>query len=125
VTEWIRVKHPITDGSAIVPVDSLPLMTATGWEPVGEATADRMDLLRRADQEVMDADDLDAVRAEEAAHTAVAGRAADVLDAVGDDPDAARAALEAERGKEKPRTTLVTQLQRIADAGPPANQEEV
>lgn len=43
------------------------------------------------------------------------GTAADVLAWVGDDPDRARQATEAEQGREKPRTSLITRLDRIAE----------
>jgi hypothetical protein len=45
--------------------------------------------------------------------TTVAG----ILEAVGNDPQLAQAALEAENSKSKPRTTLVTQLTTIAEGG--------
>lgn len=41
----------------------------------------------------------------------------DVLSMVGDDPDRARAALEAEQSAEKPRVTLVKALEEIAGEG--------
>lgn len=44
----------------------------------------------------------------------VSGSAPDVLKRVGDDPEKAQAALEAENASEEPRTTLLTQLGRIA-----------
>lgn len=44
------------------------------------------------------------------------GVAKDVLAWVGDDPDRADEALEAEQAKDSPRSTLVKALQKIADA---------
>lgn len=41
--------------------------------------------------------------------------AADVLDWVGDDPERASEALAAEQAKDKPRSTLVKQLEKLAD----------
>lgn len=43
------------------------------------------------------------------------GTAKDVLDWVGDDPDRARQALDAEQGREKPRSTLVATLTRLTE----------
>jgi len=45
------------------------------------------------------------------------GTAADVLAWVGEDPERAAVALEAEQAKEKPRSTLVKQLEKLAAAG--------
>jgi hypothetical protein len=45
------------------------------------------------------------------------GTAADVLAWVGDDPERAEEALEAEQAKDKPRSTLVKQLEKLADSG--------
>jgi hypothetical protein len=45
------------------------------------------------------------------------GTAADVLAWVGDDPDRAEEALEAEQAKDKPRSTLVKQLEKLAGSG--------
>lgn len=50
----------------------------------------------------------------------VAGSVKSVLDEVGSDPVRARAAIIAEESKDKPRSTLVTQLQAIVDAAPPS-----
>jgi hypothetical protein len=44
------------------------------------------------------------------------GTAADVLAWVGEDPDRAAAALEADQAKDKPRSTLVKQLAKLADS---------
>jgi hypothetical protein len=46
----------------------------------------------------------------------------DVLSQVGDDPERARLALEAERSGDKPRKSLVTALERIAS--PTENKEK-
>lgn len=43
--------------------------------------------------------------------------AADVLAWVGDDPERAEEALASEQAKDKPRSTLVKQLEKLADAG--------
>ncbi|MFJ8208100.1 hypothetical protein [Streptomyces sp. NPDC096033] len=42
---------------------------------------------------------------------------ADILAWVGQDPDRAAEALAAEQGREKPRSTLVKQLEKLASAG--------
>lgn len=49
----------------------------------------------------------------ETSDTSVGG----ILDAVGNDPQLAQAALEAENSKSKPRTTLVARLTTIAEGG--------
>ncbi|MBR8638593.1 hypothetical protein KEF29_03085 [Streptomyces tuirus] len=46
----------------------------------------------------------------------IEGTAKEVLAWVGDDPDRAAEALEAEQAKDSPRSTLVKTLQKIADA---------
>lgn len=43
------------------------------------------------------------------------GTAADVLAWVGEDPERAEEALEAEQAKDKPRSTLVKQLEKLAE----------
>ena len=45
------------------------------------------------------------------------GTAADVLAWVGEDPERAAEALEAEQAKDKPRSTLVKQLEKLAGSG--------
>ena len=45
------------------------------------------------------------------------GSVSDILAAVGDDPEAAVAALETENARDKPRKTLVAGLQSVIDAG--------
>ena len=59
-------------------------------------------------------------KADEAPAAAAEETVDEVLARVGDDPEAAAAALEAEQARSKPRTTLVTALQRIAT---PTGQE--
>ena len=48
------------------------------------------------------------------AESTYTGSAADVLAQVGDDPRQARAALAVEQGRDKPRSTLIASLRRIA-----------
>lgn len=45
------------------------------------------------------------------------GTAAEILAWVGEDQDRAKEALEAEQAKEKPRSTLVKQLEKLAGSG--------
>lgn len=45
----------------------------------------------------------------------VTGNVSDVLDWVGDNPERAKAALEAERSKERPRASLIKQLNKLAE----------
>lgn len=54
----------------------------------------------------------------------IAGSAADVLAWVGDDPDRAAEALVAEQEKDKPRSTLVKQLEKTAAVEPAAPAED-
>jgi hypothetical protein len=50
--------------------------------------------------------------------TELAARTADaILADVGEDAEAAQAALDAEQTRDKPRTSLIAKLQKIADAG--------
>jgi hypothetical protein len=114
--EWTRVRHPDTGGEAIVPVESLPLHEPRGWEPFGEEADDPAVLLIQADTERADAAEAAAAQAEQAAESTEGGTVAEVLAAVGDDPTAARAALDAEQAKDHPRSTLVARLEQIADS---------
>lgn len=52
------------------------------------------------------------------------GTAVDVLGWVGDDPARAALALLAEQKREKPRTTLVANLEKVAQKGVPNGQPE-
>jgi len=54
-------------------------------------------------------------RADAPATAANAGTAAEVLAWVGDDPEYAAAALETERNADKPRKTLISKLEAIAN----------
>lgn len=47
----------------------------------------------------------------------VSGSAQDVLDRVGDDPVKAQAAIVAEQAQDKPRSTLLADLQKITEKG--------
>lgn len=114
--EWTRIRHPDTGGEAIVPVESTALHEARGWEPFGDSAGDPAVLLIQADTERAEAAEATAAQAERAAEATEGGTRAKVLAAVGDDPVAARAALEVEQGKDRPRATLVARLGQIADS---------
>lgn len=112
---WVRVRHAETGGEAIIPADALPAQQARGFEPLGEPAGSQFELVVQAEQERADAAEAAQQAAVDAAETAQDGTIADVLAAVGEDPVAARAALDAEQAKDKPRTTLVGRLEHIAD----------
>lgn len=83
-------------GSAVDPVDD----DAKAWRPVG---------YQEPEPEPEVPADLD-----------IEASAAAVLAWVGDDPERAAEALEAEQAKDKPRSTLVKQLEKTAAAEPAA-----
>ncbi|MBB4985030.1 hypothetical protein [Streptomyces nymphaeiformis] len=93
--------HLLETGSAVEPLDA----AAKAWRPAADDPAEPEDpaeeeLEAPADDEL----DIDAT-------------AADILSWVGDDPDRAEEALAAENAKDKPRSTLVKQLERLAGGG--------
>lgn len=89
----------------------VPVQLTAGQEIGGELAAM---LLERAPKKVT------AVEAGEGAVQAlldIEGTTADVLAWAGDDPARAAEALAAELGRDKPRSTLVKQLEKLAAAG--------
>ncbi|MFE0651052.1 hypothetical protein ACFVZH_20925 [Streptomyces sp. NPDC059534] len=96
--------HLLETGSAVEPLDE----AAKAWRPSSEESADSEDPAEEEDpeEEGADGDELD-----------IDATAPDVLGWVGDDPNRAEEALAAENAKDKPRSTLVKQLERIAGAG--------
>lgn len=88
--------HLLETGSAVEPLDA----AAKAWRPATEEPAEPED---SQDDSADDELDIDAT-------------AADILSWVGDDPDRAEEALAAERDKDKPRSTLVKQLERLVGA---------
>lgn len=123
MTMWTRARNADTGGEAVVPVDSLVNIGAKGWEAYGDPTEDRSSLVTQIDQEKAEAALVARQEAAQAAQTAAEGTRDAVLAEVGDDPARARAALEAEQAKDKPRSTLVAALEPIAnsDAGQASN----
>lgn len=113
MSTWTRAVHPEA-GEAILPLAALPNMPY--WEPVGEPADSQQELLIRRDEERAAALDAEKARVVKAAEAVEAGeKKDDVLDVVAGDPAAARAALEAELAKDKPRTTLVHGLEEIIE----------
>ena len=91
--------HLLETGSAVEPLDE----AAKTWRPAAEEPADPKGLAEEEPESPDDELDIDAT-------------ATDILGWVGDDPDRAEEALAAERAKDKPRSTLVKQLERLAGA---------
>lgn len=95
--------HLLETGSAVEPLDA----AAKAWRPSADEPADSEKTEEEGpEEEGADGDELD-----------IDATAADVLGWVGDDPDRAEEALAAENAKDKPRSTLVKQLERIAGDG--------
>lgn len=85
-------------GSAVKPLDD----DAKAWRPVGHQEPEP----------------------ETPAELDIEASAAAVLAWVGDDPERAKEALDAEQAKDKPRSTLVKQLEKTAAVEPAAPVEE-
>ncbi len=81
----VEITHPVY-GTRTVAESQVDYKLRTGWSKGGEVAPEE-----------------------------VAGSVADVLDKVGDDSEKARVALVAEQSRNKPRTSLVTALARIAE----------
>lgn len=116
MTEFVRVRHPETGGESDVPVGALDGFKARGWEPVSEPRS----FSRAQDEETLRAQEqaaqAGAARAE--AEQASGDTVEQVLERVGDDPEAAAEALRVENEKTQPRVTLVARLERIAGSSP-------
>ncbi len=108
--EFTPCTHPDIPGQvASIPTLALPTWQALGWEPCGESLTPT---------QAQDA----AVEAEQAPAVVVADLTVpEVLEKVGDDPELAAAALEAELAADNPRTTLVAGL--TQKAGQPGDPE--
>ncbi|GFH34295.1 hypothetical protein [Streptomyces pacificus] len=93
-----------------------PVRLAAGQEVAGELAAM---LLERAPRKVtrLDGEPENGSKSSDQPPASLedASTAAEVLDWVGDDPDRAAEALEAEEAADKPRSTLVKQLKKIAE----------
>jgi hypothetical protein len=116
-----RAYHAELDRTVVMPLEAVAEMP--GWEPVGEPADDPLQMQADLEaeneaarrQELIDAQ---LARVTDAAKAAAGGdgRTVDeVLADVGDDPDAARAALDAERAGRN-RVSLVKKLTEIAEA---------
>lgn len=119
MSAWTRARHDETGGEAILPVDALPNMPY--WKPIGDPADSVAELQIQIDQEKADAEEASAARADDAAEAVEDGAiVAEVLVAVGDDPVAAQAALDAEQAKpaRQRRKTLVDQLGDIVNRAP-------
>lgn len=99
--------HLLETGSAVEPLDA----AAKAWRPAAEEPADSEETEEEDPEEEPEPEDPDGDELD------IDATAADVLGWVGDDPDRAEEALAAERDKDKPRSTLVKQLERLAGAG--------
>lgn len=110
MTEFVRIEHPDVAGRAVVPVGAMPAYQALGWEPVSEPRP----YGELVDEETIRAQELAAEQESGQAEAQADGTVAQVLERVGDDPEAAEAALRVEQEKTQPRVTLVAELERIA-----------
>lgn len=123
MTMWTRARHPETGGEGIVPVDSLDVLGARGWQAYGQPSADRNELQVQIDTEAQEA----ALAARREADRLAAGggeaTVQAVLGNVGDDPGKARAALDAEQAKDRPRSTLVDALSKVIESAGTAGNE--
>jgi len=123
MAEVTRCRNAETGHEAELPTDVLGAYVRLGWEAISESRSSDA-----AEQERIDRDNEAAARLQ----TVVAELSADkpptiaeILDTVGDDPEAARAALDIEQGTDSPRTTLVARLTQIIDtAGDAGNHQE-
>lgn len=113
MTAWTRARHPDA-GEAVLPVDALAHMPY--WEAIGNPASTQQELLVQIDQERADAEEAALKRVAEAVEAVEDGvPIPKVLETVAQDPAAAAAALAAEQDKDEPRTTLVHDLEQIAD----------
>lgn len=110
---FVRVHNETTGGYAEVSADAVDHWKRLGWQPVSEPRDYQAALAEQATREDEAADAV-----AEVAEVTPQETVAEVLDRVGDDPDLARAALDAEQASDKPRSTLVDRLTKIAaDSG--------
>lgn len=118
-----RCRHADTGHEAEIPTEALGAYARLGWEPITDSRS-----FDEAEQERIDADNEAAARLQSVVEELSADKRPTVeavLEQVGDDPDAARAALDIEQGADRPRTTLVARLTQIIDtAGDAGNHQE-
>jgi hypothetical protein len=124
VADVTRCKHADTGHEAEIPTPALAAWQRLGWEPISDSRS-----LDEAEQERIDAENAAAERVQAVVEDLTAGdkrpTVAQVLEEVGDDPDAARAALDIEQADPNPRSTLVAGLTQIIDtAGDAGNHQE-
>jgi hypothetical protein len=91
-----------------------------GEEFVGDLARHLADNSPAGSVEVLEGDPEPAVPGDPPAELDIDAKADAILAWVGDDSERAAAALAAEQAKGKPRSTLVKQLAKLADAGPEA-----
>lgn len=87
------------------------LETGAEVEPADEAAEEWLAAAKASEEEPVEEPDAPPAELD------IDGTAAAVLAWVGEDPERAAEALEAEQAKEKPRSTLVKQLEKLADSG--------
>jgi hypothetical protein len=101
---WNYGIHPLAEGEEVS--GDLAAYLVSTHSPVEPLDDEAAALLEPAPEESK----------EPPAELDIDGTAADVLAWVGEDPERAAVALEAEQAKEKPRSTLVKQLEKLADS---------
>lgn len=121
-TQYTRCRHNETGHEAEIPTEALDAWSRLGWESIGDSRSQN-----EAEQERIDAENASADLQVEVAEELAAPKppkVSEVLAQVGDDPEAAQAALDAEQARENPRTTLVDGLQKIIDAATGGENQE-
>lgn len=115
--ETTLLRHPVTGGEWEAPTDSVDAWTSPelGWEAVTGSRTPSAVLAER-----VAADEAHAARIDQVAQLVTGDTTptiAEIEAQVGDDPDAALVALQAEQARPTPRTTLVERLTKIATQG--------
>ncbi|MFG2826109.1 hypothetical protein ACGFWI_01280 [Streptomyces sp. NPDC048434] len=101
--------HLLETGSDVEPADD----AAADWQP---AAAEGADSEQAPDDGGAGGDGQEPSGGKQVTELDIDGNADDVVAWVGDDPERAEDAIEQETAKDKPRSTLLKKLQKIADA---------
>lgn len=118
MAEQTRCRHNETGAEAELPTEALAAWQAHGWEPISDSRS-----YEAAEAERVQVETAAAAHVAEVVAVLTTGRLTvdKVLEQVGEDPNAAVAALQVEQSHENPRTTLVARLNQIinpaGDAG--------
>lgn len=110
-----RCEHPDTGGQAELPTEALPTWERLGWQPISDSRSPEQAELERIEADEEQAALIAGVVADLTADKPAT--VAEVLEQVGDDPEAAQVALDLELSRDNPRSTLVDGLTKIAADG--------